>query len=88
MSKLLRRRDGLLVREVDRELLLLDTDSSHVHQLNETASFVWHRVEEVGSVEEISALLAEAYSVDPAMLADDVAQVLRRLVELGLVLEN
>ncbi len=88
MSTFLRRRDGILAREVDRELVLLDTDSNHVHQLNETASFVWRQVEEAGSAEEISALLAETYSADPVILADDVKQILSRFVELGLIVEK
>lgn len=88
MSKFHRRRDGILAREVDRELVLLDTDSNHVHQLNETASFVWRQVEEAGSVEAISALLAESYTADPAKLADDVTQILSRFVELGLIVEK
>lgn len=88
MSKFLRRRDGILAREVDREHLLLDTDNNHVHQLNETASFVWRQVEEVGAVEEISALLAETYSADPVVVADDVTKIISRFVELGLIAEK
>jgi Coenzyme PQQ synthesis protein D (PqqD) len=88
MTRFHRRVHGILVREVDRELLLLDTENDRVHQLNETASFVWRQVDDAGSAEEIAALMAGAYAADPAVLADDVNQILRRLVDMGLIIER
>jgi hypothetical protein len=53
-----------------------------------TASFVWRKIDELGSAEAISGLLAETYAADPRMLVDDVTEIVRRLVELGLVSER
>jgi hypothetical protein len=85
MTKLLRRRDGLSVREVDRELLILDTETNQVHQLNETASFVWRNIDEAGSAEAIAGLLVKSYAAEPDRLVEDVRQIVHRLVVLGLV---
>jgi hypothetical protein len=88
MTKLLRRRDGISVREVDGELLILDTDTNKVHQLNETASFVWRNIENAGSAEALEGLLAERYAAQPDRLVEDVREIVRRLVVLGLVFEE
>jgi len=88
MTKLLRRRDGISVREVDGELLILDTATNKVHQLNETASFVWRNIENAVSAEALAGLLAERYAAQPDRLVDDVSEIVRRLVVLGLVTDE
>jgi len=42
-----KRRDGLILRKVQQDLLLLDTEFNQIHQLNETASFIWENWEQV-----------------------------------------
>jgi hypothetical protein len=36
-------------REVDGEIILLDTESNLVHQLNKTASLIWRKCQEGAS---------------------------------------
>jgi len=64
MTNVRRRVDSLMVREVDGELLLLDTSSNRIHQLNRTASFIWQRCDDVGSEAELAAELAVEFDVE------------------------
>jgi hypothetical protein len=64
MTKLRRRLKAVMAREVDDGVLLLDTESDRIHQLNQTASFIWSRCDEVASAEEIAVLLAKEFGID------------------------
>jgi hypothetical protein len=75
-----------MVREVDREILLLDTESDQIHQLNQTASFIWRRCDEAASAEEIAALLATEFEVEEDTALKDVVEVLGKLRALNLIL--
>jgi len=87
-TTILRKRlDAVMVREVDPELLLLDTESDQIHQLNQTASFIWRRCEEVGSVEELAALVAAEFDVGQDAILKDVIEMLDKLRALNLVVE-
>jgi hypothetical protein len=76
-----------MVREVDNEVLLLDTESDRIHQLNGTASFIWRRCDEAGSPEEIAALVASEFDVDKDVALRDVIETLARLCALNLLTE-
>jgi hypothetical protein len=76
-----------MAREVDDGVLLLDTESDQIHQLNHTASFIWSRCDEVASAEEIAALLAREFGVDVDVATRDVLEMLSRLQALNLVVE-
>jgi coenzyme PQQ synthesis protein D (PqqD) len=41
----LARSDGLIVQELDGELLVYDLERHRAHRLSETAAFVWRRCE-------------------------------------------
>jgi len=77
-----------MVREVDDGVLLLDTESDQIHQLNHTASFIWSRWDQAKSIEEIAALLAKEFEVDEELAARDVTEMLTRLRALNLVVED
>jgi hypothetical protein len=76
---------GMIVREVDGELLILDTTSNQIHQLNETASLVWHMRREGATPQAIAAVLAADFAVDEAQALADVDTTLRRLESLKLL---
>ncbi len=52
------RRDGLLVHEVDGEMVVYDRDRHRAHRLNQTAALVWSNCDGTTSVAEIAAQLA------------------------------
>ncbi len=76
-----------MVRDLDSDLLLLDTEADRIHQLNQTATFIWRHVEEAPSPERLAGLLAEAFDVDEQVAQRDVLEALKRLRALNLVVE-
>jgi coenzyme PQQ synthesis protein D (PqqD) len=80
-----KRRDDLILRRVQQELLLLDTEFKKIHQLNETASFIWDNWEQAPDVVEIAKLLAQKFDVDEDVALSDVSAMVGRLRELNLL---
>lgn len=76
---------GMIVREVDGALLILDTASNHIHQLNETASIVWRMRREGAAPQDIAATLATAFAVEEGQALADVHDTLQRLESLHLL---
>jgi hypothetical protein len=77
-----------MVRDLESDLLLLDTDGDQIHQLNQTASFIWRHVEEAPSLERLAGLLAEAFDVDEQVARQDVHKTLQRFRALNLVVDD
>ena len=83
----MRIKDGFELREICGEHVILshgmdNIDFSKIISLNETAAFLWK--EAVGE-EELTATLLEAYEVDEETARKDVAQVLAKWREIGLL---
>jgi len=78
------RETGLLIRVVDGEVLVLDTDADRIHQLNASASFIWRQLANSASAEEIAERLAKEFDVVEDQCQTDVAEILRQFVELGI----
>ena len=87
MSKLRKRLKAVMAREMADGVLLLDTESDQIHQLNQTASFIWSRCDEVASAEEIGALLAKEFGIGEDVAVRDVLEMLSRLRALNLIVE-
>jgi len=83
--KMRRRRDDLVVREVGTDVLVLDLESERIHQLNPTASFIWHNCEVASSPVEIAELLAFEFDVAQDVALHDVKRALEMLRELKLI---
>ena len=79
---------GVTMREVDDDLLVLDTETQRIHQLNATASFIWRCCGQAASAEEIAGLLAAEYAIDEHIALRDVAEALSQLRELNLVVDG
>jgi hypothetical protein len=81
----LARRPGVRVKDVAGETLVLDDENGHIHQLNSTASFIWHRCDGETTLAQIASLFAREYGVDDAVAEKDVADVIEKLRELKLL---
>ncbi|WP_302587059.1 PqqD family protein [Paraprevotella clara] len=93
----MRIKDGFELREICGEHVILshgmdNIDFSKIISLNETAAFLWKEAvgkEELNSreisEEELTATLLEAYEVDEETARKDVAQVLAKWGEIGLL---
>jgi hypothetical protein len=88
MGNLRRRCDSILSREVETELVLLDTDADRVHQLNATAAFIWKRCEEAQSIDEMAQWLGEAFEVEAAVARRDAIATLETLRAFNLLVQS
>jgi hypothetical protein len=88
MAVLRRRLEGVMAREVVNDMLLLDTVSGQIHQLNETASFIWRTCDEVPCIEAIAAMLANEFEVQHDIALKDVIDTLTKLRDLNLIVER
>ena len=57
------RTDGLVIRELDDETLVYDTERDEAHCLNQTAALVWQRCDGKTKVEKMARLLQEQLCV-------------------------
>jgi hypothetical protein len=88
MTGLQRRLGALIERELEDGVLLLDTESGRIHQLNETAGFIWRRCQGAATPAEIASSMAQEYGVDHAVAARDVEELLAKLKALSLVVDR
>jgi hypothetical protein len=80
-----RRRDDLILRRIQQELLLLDTEFNRIHHLNETARFIWDKWEQVPNAADIAKLLAQKFDVEEQVALNDVSVIVGKLRELNLL---
>jgi len=80
-----KRRSDVSIRSVDGEMVVLDREAKQIHQVNTTASFIWHRCDGQRTVREIADELAGSFDVDPDTARQAVIAALHRFDELGLL---
>ena len=74
----LRRRSDVNIRVVDGEAVVLDRPEGLIHQLNQTATYIWERCDGKYTVAEIAAQLAQTFDVAPESAVQDVAKVVKQ----------
>ena len=77
--------NGLLVREVEGEVLVLDTEADLIHQLNASASIIWRLHAEGMAAKEIATSLVSEFAIDDDTAESDVEVALARFRELQLI---
>ena len=80
-----KRRTDVNARMVDGEVVVLDRQAGLIHQLNQTASYIWDRCDGQSTVAEIANQLAAAFDVDANTAVHDVATAIMQLHRLGLI---
>ena len=75
----------LKIRQVDGELLILDTRANRIHQLNETATLIWPLSGTASSVEESASRMADTFEVDADIALRDVRRALDEFCAAGLL---
>ena len=81
------RRTDVKVQHVDGETLVLDDKNELIHQLNQTASFVWNLCDGRTSTTQIVRSLVNQFDVDESVAAQDVPVIIEKLRELNLLCE-
>jgi hypothetical protein len=86
VMKYCRRQAAIAVRDLGDEVLVLDMTRNQIHQLNRTASFIWHKCAGPASAEDIAAAVVKAFDVANDTAMADVERVLGQLRELDLLM--
>ena len=78
------------MRRVGQEALLVPVrnrvgDLDSIFTLNETAIAVWESLDGKTSIDDIADKLCREYDVDRARAAEDAGEIVRALVEAGLL---
>jgi hypothetical protein len=76
---------GVLVRELDDEVLILDTVADRIHRLNSSAAVVWRMYEGGAADHVIAAALVAKFEVAPDAALADVRQTIETLQGLRVV---
>ncbi|MGC1107434.1 MAG: PqqD family protein [Candidatus Acidiferrales bacterium] len=72
-------------REIEGYVVVISPEDSIVHELNETASFIWKHADRGRNVTEIANLLSDEFSVDAAQAKADTEGLLAVFLEKGLL---
>ena len=76
---------ALAWRDIDDETIIISPSESVMHELNETGSFLWKRIDGRRNVSDLAALLTEIYDVSGETALADTTALLAELSSRKLV---
>lgn len=79
MTRLRLRDDAVRWREIDREVIAVDLESSTYLSTNETGVRLWRRLAEGTTTEQLVDELVSAFGIEPERAAADVRSFLDEL---------
>ena len=82
------KKPGVESAPLDEEEILFHAERQKFIMLNETARFLWTRLSEPQSPEELAKGLSENFTVSTSQALSDVEKTLRRLEELEFVVSE
>lgn len=83
------RRDARLpYQEIQGRAVVIVPARREMHELDETATFLWSALAEERSVAELAQALCEDFEVDPETARKDVREFVAALEERGLVVRS
>ena len=74
-----------LFQELEGETVLLNLQSERYYGLDDVGTRMWELLAENGDVAAAAAHLLKEYNVEPAQLESDLATLIGRLAEAGLL---
>jgi hypothetical protein len=80
------RNPSLAWRTIEGEVVVISPEDSLVHELNETASFIWNVTNGERTSTEIAELLAQEFEVSPEVARVDAEELIAALQEKKLLL--
>ncbi|RGP41515.1 hypothetical protein BPTFM16_01821 [Altererythrobacter insulae] len=84
-TRQIRKRTGkYLASEVDGELILIQGDSGAFYSLTDVGLEIWEKLDQLKTVEQISAALQDDYDVSADVCEQAVAEFTTSLVTAGL----
>ncbi len=79
------RKQGLEVREIDGETVILDTENERMHNLSSTAAFIFGSIDGAHTIEQIWRDLAEGFEVSLEIAERDTRAFITQLRDLRLI---
>lgn len=73
------------IQLIDHEFIILDKNKEQIHQLNQTASFIFRNCNGENTIGDIISLLTAQYSLDDELATSDVINVIKELEKLELL---
>lgn len=77
--------ESVLIREISGEAVLLNLDNESYYGLDDMGTHMWNVLTTSPSIQDAYAALLQEYDVEPERLAADLADLVGKLVEHGLV---
>jgi len=82
-----RRQPGILLREIDGELLLLNSATDSYYGLNAAGAAMYQSLVDGASVDETIGRVCQEFEVDEATVSNDLSSLLSDLLAKGLLEE-
>lgn len=77
--------DGVLARQLDDEIVILDLESESYYGLDDVGATMWNHLIEADSIETAYQALLQQYEVEPEQLRADLEALLGQLVDRRLL---
>ena len=87
LDKILKQETLTPWQEMEGRALVITPQKSAVHELNDTATFVWKKIDGQTTARAIIVDLCEDFDVNPEEAQNDVLPLIREMKEKGLILE-
>ncbi len=79
---------GLAKRVIDGKMYLVDSETSTLHQLNESGTIIVKKLEKGMGIERIINQIVEDYEVERKRAEKDVLFFIKGLKDKGLIIED
>ena len=77
--------DGVMVRELEGESVLLNLDSESYFGLDDIGTRMWGALTDADSIETAYETLLAEFEVEPEQLRTDLCSFIDKLLEVGLI---
>ena len=77
--------EGLTIRQIGNETIILTEEGEELHTLDETGTFVWKAIDGKKSLSRILDLICVEYEVSHDGARDDLFMFLEALEEKGII---
>lgn len=76
---------NVIFKTVDDEVFILDTKNSTVHTLNNTASYIWRKIQKPTTFEEVNVSITKKFKVSPTTATDDSSEFITKYIKFGYI---
>jgi PqqD family protein of HPr-rel-A system len=85
---ILSRREEIIAGLVDGDLMLLNIETGHYHQVNPTGRRIWELLEQPRTLDEICAALGDEFNVSPQDCLAQTRAFIQELVQRNIIEEK